>query len=118
MLDLYLGETSPSIIDFAPYRDSTDGLLFTYDELRDILQKSREPADASETAPERLPILRVIDSAGHPAVSRPAPTFSTNMMPLEMLQMSEGRTLAELAAAWDEAMNRTGGQDSDSDDDE
>jgi hypothetical protein len=62
-------------------------------------------------------VLKVVDSAAHPAASRAAPAFSTNMMPVEMLQMSDGRTLAEFAAEWQRAMNADGtASDSDSDD--
>lgn len=50
-------------------------------------------------------MFKVVDSAAHPAASRAAPTFSTNMMPVEMLQMSDGRTIAEFAAEWERAMN-------------
>lgn len=127
MFDLYLGENAePTLIDFQPYRASTDPLLFSYSELQQLLQQARaqrtnsagDPVEPSSGgAPARLPVLRVVDSAAHPAASRAAPTFSTNMMPLEMLQMSEGRTLAEFAQAWEEAMNQQGG-DRDSDDDD
>lgn len=35
------------------------------------------------------------------------------MMPLEMLEMSDGRTLAEFAQAWEEAMNAGNAENSD-----
>lgn len=151
VFDLDLGEEpyNPTIIDFAPYRESTDPLLFSYEELRGLLAASRRgelaaaaeaastrtPPPAGEDAPTadmagataesqstvpRLPVFKVVDSASHPSASRAAPAFSTNMVPLEMLQMSEGRTLADFAREWQEAMANDGeASDSDeSDDDE
>lgn len=129
VFDLYLGEHgTPTIVDFGAYRESTDAVLFSYEEMQQLLEQSREPQVNSAGEPEsatatppptRLPVLRVIDSAAHPAANRAAPQFGTNMMPLEMLEMSEGRTLQEFTQAWEEAMRLGGGgDDSDSDDEE
>lgn len=94
--------TDCTIVDFAPYRASTDPLLFTYEDLLDVLQTAYlpPPSDDASSAGDnggalsrpRLPILRVIDSAGHPTAARNAPTFGTSMMPLDMVQLSEGRS--------------------------
>lgn len=104
VFDLYLSPSldSATIIDFQPYRESTDPLLFTYEELLAILQDSVSPSD-SEFRP-RLPLFKIIDSQAHPAVTRNAPTYQSNMMPLEMIEFSEGRNMAEFKEAWDEAV--------------
>ncbi|ORY24570.1 D123-domain-containing protein [Naematelia encephala] len=98
VFDLYLSSDHASalILDFQPYRQSTDPLLFTYSELRDILEESRNGSDDRP----RLPILRVIDSASHPQASRNAPAYGSSMMPMEMMELSQGRSMAEFASAW------------------
>ncbi|KJE01852.1 cytoplasmic protein [Cryptococcus gattii NT-10] len=104
VFDLYLSPNFDSviIIDFQPYREFTDSLLFTYEELLSILQDALSTSD-SESRP-RLPIFKIIDSQAHPAVTRNAPTYQSNMMPLEMIEFSEGRNMAEFKEAWDEAV--------------
>lgn len=89
--DLHVGEKI-QIVDFGPYRESTDSLLFSYEELRDIF--------VAQSGPE----FRVIDHPSHPAANRGVPTFGTNMLPVEMVEMSEGRTQEEFRAAWNEAV--------------
>lgn len=42
-----------------------------------------------------LPVLRVIDSPSHPVAARNAPANQHNMVPLEMLSLSNGRTMEE-----------------------
>ncbi|WVR06640.1 hypothetical protein IAU60_003672 [Kwoniella sp. DSM 27419] len=107
IFDLYLSAnlTSARIIDFNIYRPSTDPLLFDYKELLAILEAAFEPpsSESSDNRP-RLPILRFIDSAAHPDANRNAPTFQSNMMPLEVMEMGEGRNMAEFKEAWDEAV--------------
>lgn len=95
------------IIDINPYRPSTDSLLFDYPELHDTFVQSQIPLSAS-TAQDRprLPILRVIDSAAHPEASRSAPAYGGNMMPLEMIEMSQGRSLEEFREAWQDVIAR------------
>lgn len=88
------------LLDFQPYRASTDALLFSYEDVRDILEHSRSGAEGAE----QLPVLRVIDSAGHPDAIRNQPTFSTNMMPVEMIELSEGRNLDEFREVWAQAV--------------
>ncbi|KAL1405873.1 hypothetical protein Q8F55_007552 [Vanrija albida] len=119
VFDLYLDErnTSATIMDFQPYRPATDSYLFSYPELQQIFVRAQAPLpDGGDDRP-RLPVLRVIDSAAHPEANRNAPAFSANMMPLEMLEMSQGRSLAELQEAWEAAVaaGLTGGE-GDSDD--
>lgn len=95
-------------------------MLFSYDELCELLGRATAgPAEAeghqlSTTAPAgdrteieaatfRLPALRVIDSRAHPAANT-GPAFGANMLPLEMVQMSQGQTASDFRAAWQEAM--------------
>ncbi|WWD18786.1 hypothetical protein CI109_103241 [Kwoniella shandongensis] len=106
IFDLYLSPkmTSAKIIDFQPYRPSTDPLLFTYDELLDITETAFEPPSDSEVTRPRLPIFKIIESRAHPDANRNAPAYQANMMPLEMIEMGEGRNMAEFKEAWDEAV--------------
>ncbi|KAK8858893.1 hypothetical protein IAR55_003124 [Kwoniella newhampshirensis] len=107
VFDLYLSPKSASakIIDFQPYRPSTDPLLFTYDELLDIVESAFEPIPRGEADDRpRLPIFRIIESRAHPEANRNAPAYQTNMMPLEMIEMGEGRNMAEFKEAWEEAV--------------
>ncbi|KAI0259824.1 D123-domain-containing protein [Gloeopeniophorella convolvens] len=80
------------VLDFNPYAPRTDALLFTYAELA-ALQGG-------------VPVLRVIDSRAHPAATRNTPEHQHNMVPLEALALSEGRSAEEFAAAWMEQVRR------------
>ena len=102
-----------TIIDFNPYRQSTDSLLFTYSDLRAL----RNKLDTEEFAPVRtidsndleehyLPNIRVIDTPSHPDANRTVPVFGDNMMPIDVMELGEGTTMAEFKAAWDEAVAR------------
>ncbi|WWC96441.1 hypothetical protein V866_003309 [Kwoniella sp. B9012] len=107
IFDLYLSPNfdSAQIIDFQPYRSSVDPLLFTYEELLSIFNSSTQPLQESENARRsRLPIFKIIDSKAHPSASRNAPTYQSNMMPLEMIELSQGRNMQEFKDAWDEAV--------------
>jgi hypothetical protein len=102
-------------VDFNPYRPASDPLLFDYPDLLDILNTALRPPPNTNpsslgSAPpphgQRLPILRIIDSQSHPLANSAAPAFGTNRMPVEMVQMSEGRNVAEFSEAWNEAVAR------------
>jgi len=95
------------IIDFNPYAPRTDPLLFTYEELAELLE-ARIPAETSSTstlpngaqdhaAPSLLPEFRVIDSRSHPAATSNAPAHQHNMVPFEALSLSSGRDIEEFA---------------------
>ncbi|KAK4689683.1 hypothetical protein P7C73_g418, partial [Tremellales sp. Uapishka_1] len=96
VFDLYLSTSfeSATIIDFQPYRPSTDALLFEYSELLSILQEANQ----------RLPVFKVVDSKSHPAVNLSVPNYQSNMMPVEMIEMSQGRSMGEFREAWEEAV--------------
>ena len=91
------------IIDFNPYAPRTDALLFTYDELAALFAAATTSMTSS---PAPAPTLRVIDSRAHPAATRNAPQHQHNMVPLEALALSEGRTLEELSTIWMDQMRR------------
>jgi hypothetical protein len=100
------------IIDFNPYAPRTDSLLFTYEELTDILRsrlalisqsvnRSDIPRENGRHAElDGLPEFRVIDSRSHPATTSNAPLHQHNMVPFEALSLSSGRDIEEFAAAW------------------
>ena len=97
------------IVDFNPYAPRTDALLFTYAELADIFS-------AGTTTSSAIPVLRVVDSRGHPTAARNAPEHQHNMVPLEALTLSQGRNAEEFAAEWMDQVRRGAAVD-DSDDD-
>jgi hypothetical protein len=97
------------ILDFNPYALRTDALLFTYAELAFLFSATA----SSTTIP--TPVLRVIDSQGHPNATRNAPEHQHNMVPLEVLTLSQGRNMEEFAAAWVDQVRR-GAVADDSDD--
>ncbi|KAJ3537029.1 hypothetical protein NM688_g6748 [Phlebia brevispora] len=88
------------IIDFNPYWSHTDPLLFTYNDLLQLLMHSVSENDF-------MPEFRVIDSRRHPAANRNAPTHQHNMVPLEALALSEGRTIEEFAGIWQNELRRS-----------
>ena len=85
------------VVDFNPYAPHTDPLLFTYEELNGIL------TDGSE----RLPVFKVVDSRAHPGASRNAPVHQHNMVPLEVLALSAGRTVTDFADVLEEEIKRS-----------
>jgi len=81
------------IIDFNPYSPRTDALLFSYKELHAL---SQNPPPEIE--------FRVISSSNHPAAISNIPVFQHNMVPLEALSLSSGRTPDEFAEALKECI--------------
>ncbi|EPT05118.1 hypothetical protein FOMPIDRAFT_1027341 [Fomitopsis schrenkii] len=96
------------IIDFNPYTPRTDPLLFTYEDLHDLLL-----ARSDDHCPQ--PELRVVDSPSHPAATRNAPAHQHNMVPLEALTISSGRNLEDFAGALQEEVRKSMQDDSDDD---
>ncbi|KAF5315292.1 hypothetical protein D9619_007381 [Psilocybe cf. subviscida] len=67
--------------------------------------EKEEPGPASQSQshlpiPPRLPVLRVIDSAAHPAATSNAPAHQHNMIPFEAVSLSSGRDIEEFADTW------------------
>ena len=84
------------VVDFNPYVPNTDPLLFTYDELLTLLEDT-----LSSDSPRTPPVFRVIDSPAHPASARNTPIHQHNMVPFEVLSLSNGRDIEEFAEAWE-----------------
>lgn len=111
--------TSMHILDFNPYLARTDPLLFTYDELFNLLRTrlvatsgfSASASPAGDTRPE----LRVITSRAHPAANRNVPAHQHNMVPLDALRISSGRDIEQFAEAWREEVRAGAASDSDED---
>ena len=96
------------VIDFNPYAPRTDPLLFTYEDLHDLLLARGD--DYSPTTE-----LRVVDSPSHPAATRNAPAHQHNMVPLEALTISSGRNMEDFAGALQEEIRKSMQDDSDED---
>lgn len=94
------------IVDFNPYALRTDPLLFTYEELHELLL-----ARGGGSAPE--PELRVVDSPSHPVATRNAPAHQHNMVPIEALAMSSGGNMQEFAGLWENEIHRSMEEDDD-----
>lgn len=101
------------IIDFNPYAPWTDPILFEYDELLDLLT---EASYATTSANGFTPEIRVVDSRSHPAAARNAPIHQHNMVPMEALALSSGRTTEEFMQVWQDQL-QTSVRDQDSDND-
>ncbi|KXN88223.1 hypothetical protein AN958_07682 [Leucoagaricus sp. SymC.cos] len=98
--------TRGHIIDFNPYSSRTDSLLFSYKELHCLAEDLESKLE-----------FRVIPSADHPAASSNIPVFQHNMVPLEALSLSSGRTVDEFAEVLKEQIHenmQNGTSDSDS----
>jgi hypothetical protein len=92
--------TRAHILDFNPYAARTDPLLFTYDDLFNLLSTGKTRDDGH-------PDLRVIDSGMHPAAVFNAPAYQHNMVPFEALSMSSGRDIEEFADVWKESIRES-----------
>lgn len=99
-LDVYLtrDQSRTFIIDLNPYSPSTDPLLFTYLELASLTR----PASASSPPPPHTSIeLRVVDASGS---ARALPRYSHNRYPKDVVELSEGQSVAEFAKVWGEKL--------------
>jgi hypothetical protein len=54
-----------------------------------------------------LPQLRVIDSRTHPLANRNSPTYQYNMVPFEMLSLSNGRDLETFAETFQDELKKS-----------
>lgn len=91
-------------MDFNPYASRTDPLLFSYEELHELLLKRLSGGADLE--------LRVVDSPSHPFATRNAPAHQHNMVPLEALTLSSGRDVQSFAEALQEEIQKSMQQDS------
>jgi len=85
------------IIDFNPYAERTDPLLFSYDDLLSLLVHDRSSA----------PQMKVIDSRTRPAANRNAPAHQHNMVPFEALSLSSGRDIEQFSDLWQEEIQKS-----------
>ncbi|KAG1898128.1 uncharacterized protein F5891DRAFT_982041 [Suillus fuscotomentosus] len=77
------------VLDLNPYAPQTDSLLFTYEELLSVFtQRSSTPG------------LRIIDSFLHAVVSRNAPAYQHNVLPMEALALSSGQDIEDFSDLW------------------
>lgn len=114
MFDVYLTRDASRVflIDLNPYAPSTDALLFTYPALHSL---------SLSLAPRRAPELRLVDSPVASASSMPR--YSHNRVPKDVIELSQGQSVAEFAKEWMEQVKEAtvggvGEQDSDSEQDE
>jgi len=117
VIDLYLTRdlSNAYIMDFNPYAPRTDPVLFTYQELDKLFNSQETLPDPPGTtsSPSHfqavdteflnpLPVFRIISSFSQKLAGRNAPKHSHNMMPREALELSSGRTVADLQEAWND----------------
>ncbi|GAA5950528.1 hypothetical protein JCM3765_000519 [Sporobolomyces pararoseus] len=98
-LDVYLtrDQSRTFIIDFNPYSPSTDSLLFSYSELASL----SSPVSSSSSTATTLPILKVVGSEGSAGA---LPRYSHNRYPKDVVELSEGQSVAEFAKVWGEKL--------------
>lgn len=89
--------TRAHIVDFNIYALKTDPLLFTYEELFDLLTGDRSS----------VPQFKVIDSRTHPTATRNAPTHQHNMIPFEALSLSTGRDVQQFSEVLQEEIQKS-----------
>lgn len=122
------------VIDFNPFAPRTDPLLFSYPELHDLflsassasappsLETLTSPTPVSSTpappvsargpdepppppAAALVPELRVVTPSSNPAAQSAVPRYAHNRYPKDVVDMSEGQSVAEFAKEW---MTRVG----------
>lgn len=95
IFDVYLTRSAAKmfIIDFNTYSSATSPLLFTYTELNDLAAQ-----------PTSIPVLRLITSATQSAQSMPP--FSHNRYPKDVVDLSDGSSIAEFAKEWSKVLEK------------
>ncbi|BGP16669.1 hypothetical protein JCM10213_000415 [Rhodosporidiobolus nylandii] len=99
--DVYLTRDNSRVflIDLNPYSPSTDPLLFSYEQLAALFRASSSPDSSSSSSPTPpLPVLRLITSPSQSASSMPR--YSHNRYPKDVVELSEGQSVAEFAKEW------------------
>ncbi|KAI9271869.1 D123-domain-containing protein [Phascolomyces articulosus] len=90
------------IVDFNPFTPATDGLLFEWSELTQ-LDVNHHHSEQQEDQHE--PEFRIIHSEAEANTHVcSGPRFATNMVPRDMIDLSDGRTVAEFAEEFQRAM--------------
>ncbi|KAJ8653405.1 hypothetical protein O0I10_010951 [Lichtheimia ornata] len=113
-MDVYVDRPRHKVwlIDFNPFSPTTDSLLYDWTELMEF----------NPLNPEFEPEFRIIESVVDSRVCN-APRFATNMVPKDVIDLSDGRTVAEFAEEFERVMKLAGQQEDsssseDDDDDE
>lgn len=91
--DIYLTRSSDRVflIDFNPYAPTTDSLLLTWDTIHTL---------AISQGGRDLPVVATVEDA----VTQPLPSFSHNRYPKDVVELSDGRSVAEFAREWEERL--------------
>ncbi|KWU47261.1 D123-domain-containing protein, partial [Rhodotorula sp. JG-1b] len=109
VLDVYItrDQSRVFVIDFNPYGPRTDPLLFSYPELHHLFLLASAPSSASSTdatstttTETAQPELRVVTPAINPAAQSAVPRYAHNRYPKDVVDMSEGQSIAEFAKQW------------------
>ncbi|GAA5907048.1 hypothetical protein JCM5296_006577 [Sporobolomyces johnsonii] len=92
--DVYLtrDRSRTFLIDFNPYSPSTDPLLFSYASLHSLSLALSSPASS-----QPLPVLKLVESPETAAM----PRYSHNRYPKDVVELSEGQSVAEFAREWE-----------------
>ncbi|KAI7884677.1 D123-domain-containing protein [Lichtheimia hyalospora FSU 10163] len=108
VMDVYVDRPRHKVwlVDFNPFSPTTDGLLYDWNELIEF-----DPLN-----PEFEPEFRIIESVVESRVCN-APRFATNMVPKDVIDLSDGRTVAEFAEEFERAMMLAGQEEDSSSDD-
>lgn len=107
VFDVYVQQSNQKVflMDFNPFCSTTDSILYDWEELAtfDLDQKQAE--------------IRLIESEQEANIlSCNAPKFSTNMVPKDVVDLSNGQSIAEFAEEFEKAMKKAEqGYDSSSD---
>ncbi len=89
--DIYLTRANDRVflVDFNPYSSATDSLLLPWDTIHALPASGRE-----------LPVVAVVEDA----VTQPLPSFSHNRYPKDVVELSDGASVAEFAKEWQERL--------------
>lgn len=112
VLDVYVtrDRSRVFVIDFNPFSPRTDPLLFSYPELHELFlaasssSSSFDPPSSAPTSqparPPALPTIRVVSPTMDPSAGSAVPRYAHNRYPKDVVDMSEGQSIAEFAKEW------------------
>lgn len=97
VIDVYLTRNLDSsfVIDLNPFLPRTDPLLWAFEELEECAEAMRE--DPTRTVP-----LRILTSPAQASQSQP--TYSSNMIPADVVEIGSGQNIAEFAKDWQQQL--------------
>ncbi|KAI8099474.1 D123-domain-containing protein [Halteromyces radiatus] len=95
VFDVYVQQDRQKVwlVDFNPFDTTTDGLLYSWNELLTF--------DVNNQEPEIRIIASTIEAS---EIACNAPRFATNMVPKDVIDLSDGRSIAEFAEEFQRAM--------------